>query len=101
MTKVFKTDKKVQEKCPPFAILVFFHNKGFDYIKLRSILHLDNVKNFFLNKLKIDVPPSVSLCKTIRNKILNYKETVSSIDTNDVITKGTGIIEFECQQLSR
>ena len=81
---MFKTDKKVQEKGPPFATSVFFHNKGFNYIKLCSILHLDNVKNFFLDKLKIDVPPSVSLGKP--NKILNYKETVSSIDTNGNIT---------------
>ena len=36
LTKVFKTDENVQEKRPPFAILVFFHNNGFDYINLRS-----------------------------------------------------------------
>ena len=27
---VFKTDKNVQKKRPPFAISVLFHNKGFD-----------------------------------------------------------------------
>ena len=72
-TKVFKIDKKIQKKRPPFGILVFFHNKGFDYINLSSILHLDNVKNLFPDKWKIDAPPSVvySLGKTIRNKILN------------------------------
>ena len=54
LNKVFKTDKKVQKKRPPFAISVFLHNKGFDYIKLSSIIHLDNVKNLFPDKLKID-----------------------------------------------
>ena len=39
-----------------------------------------------------------SLGKTIRNKILNYKETVSFIDTNIDITYGTGIMECDCQQ---
>ena len=95
---MFTADKKVQKKRPPFGILVFFHSKGFDYINLSSILHLDIVKNLFPNKLKIDEPPSVvySLGKTIRNKILNYKETVSSVDTNDDITYGTGIVECDC-----
>ena len=36
--------------------------------------------------------------KTIRNKILNYKETVFSIDANDNKTYGTGIVECDCQQ---
>ena len=95
-----KTDKRVLKKRPPFTILVFFHNKGFDYINLRSILHLDNVKNLFPDKLKIEEHPSVlySLGKTIRNKILSYKETVSFIDLNDDITYGTGIVECDCKQ---
>ena len=69
-------------------------------MNLSSILHLDNVKNLFPDKLKTDEPPSVvySYGKTIRNKILNYKETASSIETNDHITYGTGIVECDCQQ---
>ena len=39
-----------------------------------------------------------SLGKTIGNKILNWKETVSFIDTNDDIAYGTGIVERDCQQ---
>ena len=37
----------------------------------------------------------ISLSKTITNKIVNYKETVSSIDN---MTYGTGIVECDCQQ---
>ena len=79
---------------------MFFFNKGFHYINLNSIFNLDNVKNLFLEKLKIDEPPSVvySLGKTIRNKILNYKETTSSIYPNDDITYSTSIVEYYCQQ---
>ena len=79
---------------------MFFHNRGFGYINLSSILHLGIVKNFFPNKLKIGEPPSFvySLGKTMRNKILNYKEPISSIGTNDDITYGAGIIECDCQQ---
>ena len=100
MTKEFKTDKKVQKKRPPFAISLFFHNKGFDHINLSSMLHLNNVKNLFADQLKIDEPPSLvySLGKTIRNKIINYKDTVSFIDTNDDTTYVTGIVEYDCQQ---
>ena len=74
---------------------MFFYNKEFDYEKLSSILHLDIAKNLFPDKLKIDEPSPVvnSLGKTIRKKILNYKETVSSIDTNDGIKYGTDIVE--------
>ena len=39
-----------------------------------------------------------SLGKTIRNKILNHKQAVSSTDLNDDITNGTGIVECDCQQ---
>ena len=39
-----------------------------------------------------------SLGKTIRNKTLSYKETVSSIETNDDITYGTSIVECDFQQ---
>ena len=79
---------------------MFFHSKGFNYINISSILHLDIVKNPFINKLKIDEPPSAvySPGKTIRNKMLNHKQTVSSIDTNNDTTYGTGIVECDCQQ---
>ena len=53
LTKVFTTGKKLQKERPPFAISVFFHNRGFDYINLGSILHLDIVKNLFPDKLKM------------------------------------------------
>ena len=64
------------------------------------MFHLDIVKNLFHNKLKIDEPPSVadSLDNTQRNKILSYKQAVSSIGTNDDRTYGTGIVERDCQQ---
>ena len=76
---------------------MFFHNEGLDYINLSSIHHLDLAKNLFPDKLNTDEPPA----KTIRNKILNYKKTVSSTDTNDGITYGTGIVECDSQQQLR
>ena len=48
----------------------------------------------------MDKPPSVAnnLGKAIKNKIINCKETVSSIGTNDDIKNGTGIVQCDCQQ---
>ena len=79
---------------------MFFHNKGFNYINLNSILHLGNAESLFPDKLKTDEPPSVvySLGKTIRNNVLNYKETASSNDTNEDITDAADIVECDCQQ---
>ena len=96
---MLKTDKKLQKNCPPFAISLFFLNKVFDYISLSLILHLDNVKDLFPDKLNIDEPPSdvYNLGKTIRNKILNYKETISSIDANDDLTYRTNMVECDCK----
>ena len=72
---------------PPFAISVFFHNKGFNY-------NLENVKNLFPDQLEIDEPPSIvySLDKTKRNKILNYKETFMDINNHRI--SRTGKVEF-------
>ena len=86
--------------CPAFAILVFLHNKGFDYINRSSIFHLDNVKTLFLDKFKINETSAVvySLVKITKNKIINYNKAVSSIDTNDDIIYATGILECDCQQ---
>ena len=59
--KVFKTEKKVQKKYVPFTISVFFHHRGFKCINLGSILHLNNIKYLFPDKLKIDESPPVLL----------------------------------------
>ena len=76
---MFRTDKKVQSKCPPIKVS----------ITLSSTPFLDNLRNLFPNKLKTDETSSgvYSLGKT-RSKW--DKETVYSIDTYDDITYGTG-----------
>jgi len=98
LTKVYKKpqDKK---KPPKYIIPIFFDNKGFEHIKLGSILHEDDV----INKLPVSfqqqesISVVYSLSNTIRNKLFNYKDTINSIDTNDVETHGTGIVRCDCQ----
>ena len=71
---------------------VNFVNKGFDYIQLSSILHEPLVVESLPDNLKNDDVPSIvyRLSNTVRNKILNYKQTVTDIDVTDFSTCGTG-----------
>ena len=77
---------------------VKFLNKGLDHIRLAAILRNDEVINALPECLRKEDPPSIipSLGATIRNKILNYKQTVVDIDTNNLDTFGTGISECGC-----
>ena len=99
LTKVYK--KPEPKKKPPKHILpIFFDNKGLEHIKLSSILHEDDVVDLLPKPLQKDEVSSVvySLGSTIRNKIFNYKETVNSINTEDVETHGTGIASCDCHE---
>ena len=97
LTKVYK--KPPGKKKPPTHILpIFFDNKGLEHIKLASILHEDDVVNLLPDSLQQEEVPSVvyRLGTTIRNKLFNYKETVNSINTNDLESYGTGITSCDC-----
>ena len=98
-TKVYKDDKqKKTKKSPKYILPIYFHNKGLEFIRLNKILRNDDVKATLPVQFQNDESPSVvySLCNTIRNKILNYKDTVQNIDTNDVETFGTGLQTCNC-----
>ena len=75
-----------------------YHNKGFDFINLASILRDDDVINTLPNHLQLDDVPSVvyRIEDTIRNKIFNYKKTVSEIDISDTISYGSGLPSCNC-----
>jgi len=101
-TKTFKKEEKKSKKRPDSILPIFFDNKGLEYIQLGSILRTESVRNTLPRQLIEKDPPSIvySLGKTIRNKIFNYKDTISSIDINDHATYGTGIRVCECQKHS-
>ena len=67
-------------------------------IRLNTILRNEDVKSKLPVKFRNDETPSIvySLGSTIRNKILNYKDTVQNIDTNDSDTFGTGLQTCNC-----
>ena len=79
-------------------ICIYFDNKGLQFLRLNRILHEPEVKSKLPPEFRDDDSPSVvySLSSTIRNKILNYKDTVSKIDINDLETFGTGLHTCDC-----
>ena len=77
-----------------------FKNKGRDAIKLGNFFHLEEVRSLLPNLLNEDenIPTIVySLEGTIRNKIFNYKQTVSEIDSDHLYTYGTGRASCDCE----
>ena len=97
-TKIYKEPTKKSKSRPKYILPLYFENKGLQFLRLSSILHSEDVKSKLPPQFQDDDNPSVvySLTSTIRNKILNYKETVSNIDIHDVDTFGTGLHTCDC-----
>ena len=98
-TKTFKVTKEKERRAPKFIFPMTFRNKGLDSIKLGNFFRLEEVRSLLPSHLNTDenLPAIVySLEGTIRNKIFNYKQTVSEIDTNDLTTYGTGLTSCDC-----
>ena len=98
-TKIFKEQPPKKPKLRPKYILpLYFENKGLQFLRVNSILHDEDVKSKLPDQFRDDDSPAVvySLSSTIRNKILNYKDTVSNIDINDKETYGTGLHSCNC-----
>ena len=98
-TKIFKEEppKKLKSR-PKYIFPIYFDNKGLQFLRLNRILHEPDVKSKLPPEFREDDSPSIvySLSSTIRNKILNYKDTVSNIDINNVETFGTGLHTCDC-----
>ena len=98
-TKIFKEQPPKKSKPRPKYILpLYFENKGLQFLRMSNILHDADVKSKLPDQFRDDDSPAVvySLTSTIRNKILNYKDTVKNIDINDKETYGTGLHSCNC-----
>ena len=98
-SKVYVDDKKIKsKKAPKYILPIYFDNKGLELIRLNTILRNEGVKSKLPDQFRNDETPSIvySLGSTIRNKILNYKDTVQNIDISDSETFGTGIQTCGC-----
>ena len=73
---------ETQKRSPKNICVVKFANKGMDHIHLPTIVHSNDVTSLLPENLRNEENlPVITFCldQPIRNKILNYKETVSSI----------------------
>jgi len=61
-------------------------------------MHDEDIKSKLPDQFREDDSPAVvfNLTNTIRNKILNYKDTVSNIEVNDSESYGTGLRSCNC-----
>ena len=79
-TKLYKSDKSKSKFIPNFVCSVKFDNKSVESIRLSSIFRDPEVISLLPEELQKDenIPVvTYTLGSTIRNKILNYKDTVN------------------------
>ena len=102
-TKFWKDPPEVKRKpAPKNVITINFVNKGIDDIRLNKILKSDEVIALLPSDLKgeEDIPiATMKLSPPIRNKILNYRETVSSLDVvvDDEVSFVRNLQSCECE----
>ena len=98
-TKIFKEPTiSPHKKSPKCIIPIFFHNKA-DFINIPTIIKSLEVIAGFPKKLKdkkIKHSLVYNLSPSIRSKIFNYKESVSSLNVEDLI-KDINSLPRKCQ----
>ena len=89
------------KKLPPKNICtVRFDNKGMEHIRLSKIINDKNIVKLLPEKIQEQshIPVvTFKLCNTIRNKILNYKQTVESIFIDEEVSFSTDTDRCDCQ----
>ena len=100
-TKLYKPSIFKKSKIAPKNIIsVFFDNKAMEKLRLSKIFNSPEIIQLLPLKIQAEehIPVvSYKLCGTIRNKILNYKETVSSIYVDEDVSFVTNSDECNCQ----
>ena len=95
-TKLFKPEIKTQIKTTPKNVcVVYFENKVLEKSNLSSILNSNNILPLLPETLrnKEYIPVVVyKLSNTVRNKILNYKDAVDSIFTDEEVSFSTTVL---------
>ena len=102
-TKIFKPKIFTRKTAPKHICTVTFDNKGVEAIRLPKLLNDPEVTS----KLPADMQnkennPVVTyrLGGTIRNKILNYKDTVNSIYADEEVSFSLNTDTCDCEQSS-
>ena len=100
-TKLFKTYKSKTKFIPKYICTVEFDNKTVESIRLSKILRDPEVIALLPDELQKDenIPVvTYTLGSTIRNKIVNYKDTVNSILINTEQSPQLDLEPCDCSQ---
>ena len=101
-TKIYrpKQDKSLKRNAPKNICIVQFINKGVEKIHLSSIFNIPEIVNLLPSpelRTRDNLPVvTYSLGNTIRNKVLNYKDTVNSIFIDDEVSFSTETDTCQC-----
>ena len=83
-------DNQPHKYVPKYRCNISFCNKGIDFVNLPRLLNdndlLKSLPHSFHNKAPMVV---YDLCKTIRSKIFNYKQTIQSLDVESFLADPT------------
>ena len=99
-SKLYKSKPKIDKKIPKYRCSVKFDNKIVELVRLSKIIrHPDVVASLPLDlQVKDNIPVvTYTLCEPIRNKILNYQETVDSIYVDDEVSFSLNTQSCDCQ----
>ena len=101
-TKLYKPNDNVknEKQTPKNVCVVNFNNKAMESIRLQKIFKDPNIIKLLPNTFqKEENIPTITykLGKTIRNDILNYKEAVNSIYTDDEASYSINTDQCDCE----
>ena len=102
-TKLYKPVENYKKPTPKYLCTVNFCNKAVECIRLSSIFNLPEVIQLLPSELqtKENIPVvTFKLGNTVRNKILNYKETVNSIFADEEVSFSLDTDPCECANSS-
>ena len=102
-TKLYKVPKEIKKIRPKYICTVNFDNKAIEAIRLSQIFNHPNTVNKLPPDMqtKDDIPMvTFKLNNTIRNKILNYKETVNSITVDEEVSFTLNSEPCDCENSS-
>ena len=98
-TKLYKPITREGKKSPKNICKIYFSNKGMEDIRLTKILRSPDIVSLLPPQMQQedDIPMvSYKLQPPIRNKIYNYKETVSSIHVDENGSFNSDLLPCDC-----
>ena len=100
-TKLYKHESKSKRKAPENVCILNFSNKGTELLRLPSIINDKDIITLLPSDLQNkESNPVITFCleNTIRNKVVNYKDTVNSIIVDEEVSFSLDTDSCDCSQ---